>query len=294
MIQFSLRKIVTAGFTAALGMALMTGCGTTAGSNGTNTATPAADTLSGNIAIDGSTALLPLAQDAADKFQKLHANVQITLTGNGSGTGVKDVAAGTVQIGMSDVAAAADYNSANLKETDVVLAPFMFITNKDVTVTGLTQQQLVDIFSGKTTNWKDVGGKDEKILVIGRPDNSGSRNLVKSLVMGTSDFGPNIIVQNDSGAVKNSVATQNGSIGYVDYAYTTDGTVNVLKYNNVAFTKDALVNNTYTLFGVERLYTKGTPNAQTQAFIDYILSADYQNQVDQAGKFIPIKYYKKS
>lgn len=294
MIQFSLRKIVTAGFTAALGMALMTGCGTTAGSNGTNTATPAADTLSGNIAIDGSTALLPLAQDAADKFQKLHANVQITLTGNGSGTGVKDVAAGTVQIGMSDVAAAADYNSANLKETDVVLAPFMFITNKDVTVTGLTQQQLVDIFSGKTTNWKDVGGKDEKILVIGRPDNSGSRNLVKSLVMGTSDFGPNIIVQNDSGAVKNSVATQNGSIGYVDYAYTTDGTVNVLKYNNVAFTKDALVNNTYTLFGVERLYTKGTPNAQTQAFIDYILSTDYQNQVDQAGKFIPIKYYKKS
>lgn len=234
-----------------------------------------APTVEGTVTASGSSALLPLVKAAAEDFMAANPKATINVTGGGSGTGVKNVADGTSNIGNSDVPAAADYKDAGLVEHIVCVAPFALIVNNDVKVDNLTKQQAVDIFSGKVTNWKDVGGNDLKITVVHRPDSSGSRKLVQTIVMGDAQFTKDGITQAESGAMKTSVATTSGAIGYIDTPYI-DTSLKAVKYEGVAFSADAIKGGTYPLFGVERMYTKGEATGATKAFLDYILGDAYQ------------------
>ena len=134
--------------------------------------------LSGTIAA-GSTALLPLAEEAGKKFMEKNSKVSIQVQGGGSGTGINQVASGAVQIGNSDVPSSDKIKDAEkakeLVDNKVAGIAFALVVNKDVKVDNLTVQQVQDIFTGKVTNWKEVGGKDEKINVINRPASSGTR-----------------------------------------------------------------------------------------------------------------------
>ena len=124
-----------------------------------------------------STALQPLAEEAG-KFMEKNSNVSIQVQGGGSGTGINQVASGAV-IGNSDVPSADKIKDADkakeLVDNKVAGIAFALVVNKDVKVDNLTVQQVQDIFTGKVTNWKEVGGKDEKINVINRPASSGTR-----------------------------------------------------------------------------------------------------------------------
>ena len=114
--------------------------------------------------------------------------VTINVTAGGSGTGIKNVADGTSDIGNSDVEPAAEYKDKGLVDHQVAIAPFALIVNKDVKVDNVTKQQAADIYMGKITNWKEVGGNDAKIVLVHRPDSSGSRTLVKNIILDGKEF----------------------------------------------------------------------------------------------------------
>jgi phosphate transport system substrate-binding protein len=300
------KKVLSLAVVTTLTLGVLAGCGKSDNGNQSNaggsTATPApagqtqqpakTDEITGTVTASGSTALLPMVKAAGDQFMQKYPKVTINVTGGGSGTGVKNVADGTSDIGNSDVEAAAEFKDKGLKETIVAIAPFALVVNKDVNVDNLTKQQAVDIFSGKIKNWKEVGGQDLAITLVHRPDSSGSRKLVQQLVMGDVPFSKEGVTQDSTGAVKTAVGQTAGAIGYMDVPYI-DATVKALKFDGVAASKDTIKNGTYKLFGQERMYTKGDPKGATKAFIDFIMSDDFQNNQLEKLNFYPANLLKK-
>ncbi|MCL4424763.1 MAG: phosphate ABC transporter substrate-binding protein [Firmicutes bacterium] len=244
-------------------------------------------TLSGKVTLSGSTALLPMAKQAADLFMQKNKGVLINVSGGGSFTGLNQVAAGNVDIGMSDVFATSEYKDKGLVDFQVSVAPFILVVNPSVTVENLTEAQARDIFTGKVTNWKEVGGKDEKITVVTRTKASGSRATITDIVLKGQDFTTGAVVQDSNGALREVVAKTPGAIGFVDAAYVNDA-VKTLAYNGVKYTPENVSTGKYVIWTYEHLYSKGEPKGATKAFIDYILNAEFQNKyVEQTG-FIPV------
>ncbi|MEW9698390.1 phosphate ABC transporter substrate-binding protein [Paenibacillus sp. SI8] len=309
MFKFMSKKGITFTLSTVLMMGALVGCGANTDTKTAASATPAASAaasasakpseapktteLSGTITASGSSALLPLVKQAADDFMKANPKVTINVTAGGSGTGIKNVADGTSDIGNSDVAPGDEYKDKGLKENFVAIAPFAFIVNKDVTIDNLTKQQAADIYMGKITNWNQVGGKeDKKIVLIHRPDSSGSRKLVQQIILEGKDFTKDGITQENSGAMKTAVVGQSSSIGYVDTPYIDD-TVKALKIDGVAFSEDNIKNGTYKLFGIERMYTKGEAKEPAASFIKFIQAKSFQDKQVRDLKFLPADLLKK-
>jgi phosphate transport system substrate-binding protein len=290
--------------TAIVFVGLLAGCGNKQNNAGTSaspsaapssSATPApaaGGAISGTVTASGSTALQPLVAQAGKDFMDKNPKVTVQVTGGGSGTGVKNVADGVSNIGNSDVAAAAEYKD-KLVDHIVCIAPFALIVNKSVDVDSLTKQQMADIYMGKVTNWKEVGGKDAKITLIHRPDSSGSRKLVQQIILDGKDFSKEGVTQDSSKTVAEAVASTAGSIGYVDVPYITDA-VKALQIDKVAFSKDTIASGKYPLYGMEHMYTKGEGDAATKAFLDYIMGKDFLNKPEiQKMGFLPGDLVKK-
>ena len=210
------KKLASLGVVAMMSLSIL-GCGSDTASNDK---AASSSSLSGSITGSGSSALLPLAKDAADKFKELHPEVSITLNGGGSGTGLKQVADGSVDIGNSDVAADTKLDKAvadGLVDHKVCVVTMAPVVNKDIvaTVKSLTKQQLTDIFTAKITNWKEVGGPDEEIVLITRPSTSGTRALFKEFALGGAEEASNKSLEtDDSGTLLQSIKDNKGAIGY--------------------------------------------------------------------------------
>lgn len=278
--------------TALVALLALAGCGQAAAPQAGSTAGTTIDKKT--ITAAGSTALQPLAKAAATDFMNKNAGVQVNVSGGGSFTGLNNVASGSADIGNSDVSVEgnADLKDKGLVDHQVAVEPFLIIVNKDVTVDDLTQAQLTDIFTGKITNWKEVGGKDVKITIIGRAASSGSRATISKIVMGGKDFTTAATAQDSTGNLITGVTQTPGSIGYIDAAYLKD-TVKALKYNGVAYSADGVINGQYPIFAYGHMYTKGEATGTVKAYLDYVMSADFQNaNVEKAG-FIPVSKMKK-
>ncbi len=246
----------------------------------------AAEKLTGNINASGSSAILPLAKAAAQEFMESNSGVTINTTGGGSFTGLKQVAEGSVNIGNSDVPAeGAEYK--DLVGHKVGVAPFVIITNTTNPVNNLTQQNLIDIFTGRINNWKAVGGQDSPITIIGRSKTSGSRATIKATVLKGEEFTDSALIQDSNGALRTAVANTPGSIGYVDAAYI-HSSIKVLKYNGVAYSSDNVIAGKYPVWTYEYMYTKGEAQGVVKAYIDYVLSPAFQNYHLERLKFIPM------
>ncbi len=281
---WSKKSILVIGMAAAL--VLMAGCGGTKENFGSKT--DASQTkISGKVTASGSTALLPLLKAGQEEFTKLNDKVTVNISGGGSFTGQKQVASGAVNIGNSDVAAADDLKGQGLVEHKLVGIPFVFITNKDVAVDNLTKAQYADILTGKIKNWKDVGGKDEKITLIHRAKSSGSRATIAKVVLNKADFTDDAIIQDSNGAVRGAIAATPGAIGYVDAAYA-DSSVKSLKYNGVAFSTQAVIGGQYPVYTYGRMFTKGEATGAVKAFIDFVTSKDFQEKFAEKSGFVPI------
>jgi phosphate transport system substrate-binding protein len=274
-------------------VALMVGVSLVAGCGGSKKEEPkAAVDIQGTVTASGSTALLPLLKPGQEEFQKKNAKVTVNIAGGGSFTGQNQVAAGSVNIGNSDVALQDELKDKGLVETKLVGIPFVFIANNDVTVDNLTSQQYVDIFTGKITNWKDVGGKDAKITIIHRAKSSGSRATIAEVVLKGAAFTDNAVIQDSNGAVKSAIASTPGSIGYVDAAYA-DQTVKSLAYNGEKFSIDSVVSGKYPVYTFGRMFTKGEPTGAIKAFIDYVTGKEFQEAYAEKNGFVPITKLKK-
>jgi phosphate transport system substrate-binding protein len=248
--------------------------------------------LSGSILAVGSTALQPLVEQAAQKFmaESQYSKIQVQVQGGGSGTGLTQVAGGQADIGNSDVFAEEKLKdeAKDLVDHQVAVVAMAAVTNPDVGVDSLTKQQLVDIFTGKVTNWKEVGGKDEKIVIVNRPASSGTRKTFEKYALGTSTEDLKGSIQEESsGTVKKIVAESPGAIGYLALSYLDDK-VKVLKYEGVEATVENVTSGKYPVWAYEHMYTKGEPKPEVKAFLDYIASDAVQNgDVVELG-YIPV------
>ncbi|AJY73720.1 phosphate ABC transporter substrate-binding protein [Paenibacillus beijingensis] len=263
-----------------------------------NTAEAASKKLSGKIVINGSSALLPLTLQAANEFKKLNPKVKISASAAGSITGPQSVRKGIADIGAVDWDATQDV--PGFKKFDgqvahkVAVTPFAAIVNKNVKVDDLTTKQLQDIFSGKVTNWKDVGGDNADIVVVNRAFGSGTRvNFQMKALMGT-DFmtkGNNYKEVKSSGDMKTAVETTPNAIGYIDLPYVTSK-MTALKINGIAATTENVVNGKYKVWGYGYYMTKGPATGAVKAFIEYVQSKEFQNGSLKKLKFIPLSAMK--
>ena len=280
------KKLASLGVVAMMSLSIL-GCGSDTASNDK---AASSSSLSGSITGSGSSALLPLAKDAADKFKELHPEVSITLNGGGSGTGLKQVADGSVDIGNSDVAADTKLDKAvadGLVDHKVCVVTMAPVVNKDIaaTVKSLTKQQLTDIFTAKITNWKEVGGPDEEIVLITRPSTSGTRALFKEFALGGAEEASNKSLEtDDSGTLLQSIKDNKGAIGYVALSYLVNNQdVATIAVDGVAPTLENTYNGTYPVWGYEHMYTKGEPNATVKAYLDFIMSDEYGKSMEAQG-----------
>ena len=264
----------------AAGLAL-TGCGgNDAGESGP----------SGKVTVSGSSALLPLAKDAAQKFKAKNGQVSITLNAGGSGTGLKQVSEGSVDIGNSDVFAKEklpEAKAAELVDHKVAVTVMAPVVSKEIgtNVKSLTKAQLQDIFTGRVTNWKDVGGPDEAVVLITRPSTSGTRALfTKYALDGKEELANKSMETDDSGTLVQTVSQTKGAIGYVALSYLmNNNTVTPLAIDGVEPTLDNVYNGKYPVWGYEHMYTKGEATGAVKAFIDFIMSKDYSADIEKQG-----------
>ena len=269
-------------------MAMLAGCGAKA----TKTESKTSDSqLSGTITAAGSSALKPLVDDAANFFSQNNPDVAITVDAGGSGEGLKQVADGTVNIGNSDVDAESKLEADQAKQLVdhkvcvITMAP---IVNEDVTKGGvkdLSTDQLIGIFTGKITNWKEVGGKDENIVLVTRPSSSGTRaTFEKYALNGNAEISNTAMETDDSGVLLQNVKSTSGAIGYVALSYlVNDPGVATLSIDKVKPTLKNTYSGKYKVWTFEHMYTKGKPDTVTGAFIKYIKSDEYSSNMEKLG-----------
>lgn len=272
----------------ALAGALLAGCAKSGGSSS------GSSEVSGTVTASGSSALAPLAQQAAQDFMAKNPNVSITVNAGGSGAGLSQVAQKSVDIGDSDLFAeeklSAD-QSKSLVDHQVCVIGFAAVANQDVTVSNLTTDQLISIFTGKTTNWKDVGGADEKITLVGRPSNSGTRaTFEKYGLNGTSENASIALSSDDSGTLEGYVTKTPGSIGYLALSYLQGkNTVKKLSVNGVEPTQANIYSGKYDIWSYEHMYTNGQPNDAVKAFLNYMTGSDFSKKMETLGYNVTAK-----
>ncbi len=299
------RKIMALVMTAIVATGVLAGCGgnsdstSTSGSSEGSTSESsaasgeaAADELSGTITAAGSSALKPLADDATEYFNELYPDVSISIDAGGSGQGLQQVADGTVDIGNSDVTAEEKLDASmaeGLVDHQVCVITMAPIVNPDVAeagVTDLTKDQLISIFTGETTNWSEVGGPDEDIVLITRPESSGTRATFEKYALdGNKEASNTSMETDDSGVLLQNVRDTKGAIGYVALSYLTgeDTGVSTVAIDGVEPTLENTYNGTYPVWTYEHMYTNGEPNEVVQAFLDYIMSDDYGTRMEELG-----------
>ena len=244
------------------------------------------------IVIKGSTTVLPITQKAAEEYRKLN-KVSITIEGSGSGNGIKALIDGTCSIANSSremkeqEQQSAKEKGIAVKEITVAYDMIVPVVNPANTVKNLTMDQLKGIYDGSINNWKQVGGKDEKIIVISRDTSSGTYEIWHEKVMKKTDVSKDALLQASNGAIVSAIAGNPKAIGYIGYGYI-DKTVKPLTVSGV---EPTLENGKTGKFPVSRkLYMyvdEKKITGESQKFIDYLLSPDGQKLVKEAG-FISI------
>ncbi|PJI06660.1 MULTISPECIES: phosphate ABC transporter substrate-binding protein [Clostridium] len=291
-------KLAVLAITVTIAAGLFAGCSSSS-SNSSNTKKET-KTISGSITLSGSTALQPLAEKSVDGFKAKYPSVNVNVQGGGSGTGLNQVLQGAVEVGNSDIFAEEKLNADDAKKlTDhkVCAIGFAVVTSSDVNVKNLTKAQIQDIFTGKITNWSQVGGSSEAINIVHRPKSSGTRATFTKTVMDGKDEKDDIgTTQDASGSVKTSMTSTKGSISYLAFSYLLTGEgqkdLNMVSIDNVAPTTANIISGKYGFWSYEHMYTKGKGNDASKAFIDYMMSSDNKSLIQKMG-YIPSADLKK-
>lgn len=252
------------------------------------------------VTVMGSTALGPIVKKAADDFMKANPGVQIAVSGGGSMTGLNQVTSGGCHIGISDVFATPEQEKAGVKNYNLVVQPFTLIAHPGVGVKSLTAQQAEQVFTGKITNWKEVGGKDQKIVRVIRPESSGTRAVQKKQILHDHDFTNDVLIQDSTGAVVSAVATTTGAVSFVELEHLEKNKTRVtgIAYNGVECSNEAVKSGKYPIFSFGHAYTNpaklSDPKVKqaVESFLAYIQSQAFQMNVVLKAGYLPVDYVK--
>ncbi|MEI8141119.1 MAG: phosphate ABC transporter substrate-binding protein [bacterium] len=232
------------------------------------------------ITMAGSTAFQPFAEKLAENYMMSHAEVSVTVQGGGSALGVQTTLSGTAQIGMADLVKLPKEADA-LKSLIVARDGIAIVVNPANSVEALTQDQIRDIFNGKISNWKEVGGVDHSISVVSREAGSGTRSSFEQIV-GNVNLTDNALIQNANGTVRETVAKDANAIGYVSHGLISER-IKALKVDGAPCTEDAIMSGTYKLVRPIFLLTKADATPACNAFLDYVMSAEGQELIHKNG-----------
>ena len=223
-------------------------------------------------------------------IKEKYPNLQLEAQFTGSGAGLEAVASKTTDIGDSSRSLTDEEKAKGIEENIVAIDGIATITNKSNKVTNLTKDQLAKIYTGQITNWKDLGGQDEAIVVIGREAGSGTRGAFEEL-LGIEDQCQYAQELNETGAVLAKVAKTSGSIGYVSLD-VLDDTVSPLQLDGVEPSEKTVKDGSYTLQRPFVMATNGKiseQSKQVQAVFDFINSDDGQKIIEKVGLVTPNK-----
>ena len=271
-----MKKIITILCIAVMALSLFAGCGQKADDNNTAAA-------GGTVSTDGSTSMEKVIGALGESFMEANSGTTFTYNPTGSGSGIQAVSEGRCDIGLSSRALKDDEKASGLKETTLALDGIAIIVNPQNPVKDLTLEQIAKIYTGEITNWKDVGGNDAEIVLIGREAGSGTRDGFESIT-DTKDACQYRQELTSTGDVINTVSQNPDAIGYASLSAVGDS-VKALTVGGVEATEATVKDGSYVVQRPFVLVTKeGTElSPAAQAFFDYALSADAASIIAAAG-----------
>ncbi|MDA3964409.1 phosphate ABC transporter substrate-binding protein PstS family protein [Enterococcus thailandicus] len=245
-----------------------------------------------SITAVGSSALQPLVETVAESYQTENPGKFVNVQGGGSGTGLSQVQSGAVDIGNSDLFAEekSGIDAKSLVDHKVAVVGITPIVNKKVGVSAISMEELKKLFTGEIKNWKELGGKDQAVVILNRASGSGTRSTFEKWVL-DGESAIQAQEQDSSGMVRQIVADTPGAISYVAFSYVTDE-VATLKIDGVEPTDENVTTNEWTIWAYEHMYTKGKPTELTDEFLAYILSDEIQNNIVGELGYIPVSQMK--
>ena len=241
----------------------------------------------GKIDIAGGTAHIPVMKEAAKRIMGVNPDNRITVAGGGSGVGVKQVGEGLVEIGNTGRPLKKDeVEKYGLETFPFAIDGVAVVVNPANKVAELSFEQLIDIYAGKITNWKAVGGDDAEINLYVREDGSGTREVFTDKAIKKGDVSAKANVVNSNGAMKTAVAKDARAIGYVGIGHI-DSSVKAPKLAGMTATQENAASGKYTVVRDLFMNTKGKPAGLTALFIDYIYSPEGAQIIKDSG-YIPL------
>jgi phosphate transport system substrate-binding protein len=249
--------------------------------------------FAGDLVIKGSTTVLPIGQAAAEKFMEAHPDTKISVSGGGSGNGIKAIIDQTTDIAMasrfikdSEVKAAVEAGAYPVPFA-VAIDAILPVVHPDNPVKDLTIQQLHDIFAGKITNWKEVGGPDRKILAVTRDTSSGTFEVWEEKIMGGDRIMPSAQVVASNGAMVQSVSGNPAAVGYIGIGYL-DSSVKAVTVGGIEGTPETAISGEFPISRYLFMFTAGWPTGETMQFINFVLSDAGQEIVASTG-YVPLR-----
>ncbi len=250
-----------------------------------------------NIVVDGSTTVGPIAKAFAEYYMGMHPDVNITVSESGSGNGAKSLINGTCQVAdmsrfMKDTEFAAAIEKDVLPVAHVVaMDGIAMVVHPSNPVTGLTVEQVRDVYLGKIKSWKQVGGPDVPIIIISRDTNSGTYETFEGLVMKKEKIAEGAEYVGSNGAVRQRVQSTQGAIGYVGLGFV-DRTVKAVEINGISATNQTVASGRYPIARPLFMFTNGYPKLGTPIhhFVTLHLSKQGQEIVQGIG-YVPVTNY---
>ena len=283
-----MKKTLALILTLALSLAALTGCGskteTPADTNTDNSAqTEAPATLSGSVSTNGSTSMEKVIGALSEQFMADNSGVTVTYDPTGSGAGIETASNGSADIGLASRALKDEEKAGGLTETVVALDGIAIVVNKASKVADLTVDQLKQMFTGEITNWKDVGGDDGEIVLVGREAGSGTRDGFESIV-DVKDSCKYAQELTATGAVISAVEANPLAVGYASLSAVGD-TVAMVTVEGVECSEDTVKDGSYKIQRPFVFVTNKsvTLSEQAQAFVDFATSKDAADLIRTAG-----------
>lgn len=264
------RKLLVGISTVLLGAMVFTGCGNSTDGGST-------------ISIIGSTTVAVPMEELAEKYKETNPDVVVEVQGVGSSAGIKAAEDGTADIGMASRELKEEEKAFGLEETVIAYDGIAIVVHPSNTVADLTTEQVKGIFDGTITNWSEVGGSDQDIIVVSRESGSGTRAAFEEMLDVT--MVPSALIADGNGAIKANVASKENSIGFVSAGFI-DETVGAVSIDGVAANVDTIKSGEYKVSRPLLIMNKPDAAEEVDVFIDFILSDEGQNIVGE--KYISV------